>query len=338
MHGYLPRLQHPQQQQQYQQQLMAAGPSDVQQQLQAHLSWHGAQQMHASSWLAWQRRQEEQQQLATGSTTLGAEHTLLQAARSGNLHSLRAALAAGEPGAVHVRGAEGETVAHWAAQGGHLECLETLLRVGAAPDAANVWGDTPCHLAAAAGEHLCLRVLLASGADRNAVNSCNGYTPLHMAAEGGHMSCVEALLQGGASACQPCSAAGATAGHLAAYGGFVAVLQALLSAHADVEAADFEGRTLLHWAAAGGCLPAVQCLVRAGAEVTAVDSQGCTPRQLATAEGRTAVAWLLRDLEQKTGAAPGKWHTFGAGAGQVLQDRVASGVWSAGGGMWVLST
>lgn len=61
---------------------------------------------------------------------------------------------------------DGWTALHFAAEKGHVECVELLLREGAEVDARSLTGSTPLHLAAERGRKECMTLLLSARACR----------------------------------------------------------------------------------------------------------------------------------------------------------------------------
>ncbi len=127
--------------------------------------------------------------------------TLFVAARSGDLETVRAALA--DPAAVHATEAEtGDTALHMAARAGHFDLVEALLVAGAQVDAQNGLGWTALFCAAYNHESDCgypaiVQRLIEAGADVNA-RITFGLTPLMLAAGGGEAAVCKALLDAGA--------------------------------------------------------------------------------------------------------------------------------------------
>ncbi|EDQ92633.1 uncharacterized protein MONBRDRAFT_14154, partial [Monosiga brevicollis MX1] len=107
------------------------------------------------------------------------DNPLHDAAKRGNLSYLRESLAAGvSPNALDKAGS---TPLHWAARGGHLECVQELLgQPTVRVDVQNKLGDTPLHNAAWKGSAEVVLALLEHKADRSIVNS-NGETPFALA-------------------------------------------------------------------------------------------------------------------------------------------------------------
>lgn len=87
------------------------------------------------------------------------DNPLHEAAKRGNLPLLQECLANG----VSVNGLDkaGSTPLYWAAHGGHVDCLETLLKVANVTiNSQNKLGDTALHACAWKGHEDCVRFLL----------------------------------------------------------------------------------------------------------------------------------------------------------------------------------
>ncbi|KAG8229210.1 hypothetical protein J437_LFUL009692 [Ladona fulva] len=91
----------------------------------------------------------------------------------------------------------GTSPLHHAAQHGHLETAEALLRAGISRDARTKVDRTPLHVAATEGHVEIVKLLLKMGADVGARDMLH-MTPLHWAVERQHLDVVEVLLQYGA--------------------------------------------------------------------------------------------------------------------------------------------
>ena len=161
------------------------------------------------------------------------------------------------------------TALHLAAEAGHPQVTEALLRAGAQVNTPIVDGSTPfdrtaLHLAAARGHHEVAKVLLAHGAAVDAQTRAwdgPGETPLALAAEAGHAQVIGILAAAGAELTGPedslrplTTAAGA--GHGAA-------VRELVKHGAPVAAGQQEA---LVEAANGGHLDVVEALLEAGAD------------------------------------------------------------------------
>ena len=86
------------------------------------------------------------------------------------------------------------TPLHWAANRGHLDIVQALLKARADVNAKDEYGMTPLHLAAIRGHLGIIQALLKAGADVNAKDE-DEYTPLHLAAARGHLDIVQALIE-----------------------------------------------------------------------------------------------------------------------------------------------
>ncbi|XP_071438546.1 GA-binding protein subunit beta-1 [Hetaerina americana] len=91
----------------------------------------------------------------------------------------------------------GTSPLHHAAQHGHLETAEALLRAGISRDARTKVDRTPLHVAANEGHEEIVKLLLRMGADVGARDMLH-MTPLHWAVEREHLEVIEVLLQYGA--------------------------------------------------------------------------------------------------------------------------------------------
>ncbi|MBI5549497.1 MAG: ankyrin repeat domain-containing protein [Deltaproteobacteria bacterium] len=120
---------------------------------------------------------------------------LVQAALTGDVAGVRAALAAGVP--VGATNPVGMRALDSAAQAGHLEVVRVLLGAGADANATGSLGYTALTVAAMKGRTEAVRLLLASKA-RVDPKAIDGSTPLMMAALNGHLDIVRLLIRAGA--------------------------------------------------------------------------------------------------------------------------------------------
>jgi ankyrin repeat protein len=202
----------------------------------------------------------------------------------------------------------------FAAQNGHMSCVEALLASGADPNAVDEkTGTFPLLMAAQEGYVPCVDVLLASGADPNAVNENNGTFPLLQATQNGHVSCVDALLVSEADPNAVHEKDGAFPLLQAAQEGHVSCVDALLASGADVNAVNKKnGLFPLLQAAHRGHVSCVAALLASGADVNAVnDKTGTFPLLLASQNGyESCVDALLASgadpnvVNEKTGTFP----------------------------------
>ena len=192
----------------------------------------------------------------------GDEERFLEAVETGSLRRA-ASMLARSPELTSSASRYGSTPLHLAAQRGHLEVVELLVRHGAELDAEDALGSTPL-LEAVSGAHADVaHMLLGRGADASNGDS-NGRTPLHSAAAQDSLELAELLL----------------------------------THNARVEAKDADGWTPLLQAIAADARRVSACLLRHGADIGARDSSGQTVLHLAA---RLHSASLLRALVAQPG-------------------------------------
>ncbi|KAJ8389623.1 hypothetical protein AAFF_G00118600 [Aldrovandia affinis] len=190
-------------------------------------------------------------------------HRAIQAAREGDLYTLRALSASG-----------------------HLT-----------PAVADAQGATPVHHAARCGRLDCLHFLVVEAGLPGNARAENGASPVHDAAATGNVPALRWLVEHGDCGTEDRDSAGATALHLAARFGRVDVLQWLLSVGGSAEAETDCGALPAHYAAAKGDLTCLKLLVHQ--DPGCVNRQtgiGATPLYLASQEGHLhVVEYLVKD-------------------------------------------
>jgi|EP01049_Picozoa_sp_SAG25_P011512 hypothetical protein len=156
---------------------------------------------------------------------------------------------------------------HAAAESGHAEVVDQLLRAGVDPDQLDDDGLTPLRKAAAhvngrtpSGHDEIVRRLLEAGADANRADEESGETLLYKAAQDGNEMMLERLLMVQADTSQIESRRGETALHVAARMGRESVVRRLVEAGADPESLDDQGLSPLQWAADKGHAAVVSLL------------------------------------------------------------------------------
>ncbi|CAG5116489.1 unnamed protein product [Candidula unifasciata] len=119
---------------------------------------------------------------------------LLDAAKRGETDTVRALMSNGAPFTTDWLGT---SPLHFAAQFGHQETAEVLLRAGISRDARTKVDRTPLHVASQEGHLAIVQLLLQSNADIDAKDMLK-MTPLHWSTEKGHVSIIGLLIQSGA--------------------------------------------------------------------------------------------------------------------------------------------
>ncbi|XP_054161431.1 GA-binding protein subunit beta-1-like [Oppia nitens] len=119
---------------------------------------------------------------------------LLEASRNGETDEVKALMQSGAPFSTDWLGT---SPLHFAAQFGHIETAEVLLRAGISRDARTKVDRTPLHLCAQEGHLTIVSLLIMHGSDVDAKDMLR-MTPLHWAVERGHTDVVDCLLSNGA--------------------------------------------------------------------------------------------------------------------------------------------
>jgi ankyrin repeat protein len=231
-----------------------------------------------------------------------------------------------------VKDGDGNNPLHLAAQNGHVEAMEVLMRLEQFSLGCNKFGKTALHLAAQNGHGNVVEFLTDLKVDPNvkdrdswtplhhAAWKCYdvvvqklldapfgtnwwfqdrlGQTALHLAAERGNVNIVTILLQKGADVTVQCDD-GQTVLHRAAWGGSKAVMMELLSERTGhtgfLDLIDKDGRTALHIAAEKGNASLVELLLGCSATPDIQDNMEQTPLHLAAQSGHLHVAMQLVD-------------------------------------------
>ncbi|XP_059159667.1 GA-binding protein subunit beta-1-like isoform X2 [Physella acuta] len=119
---------------------------------------------------------------------------LLEAAKRGETDTVRALMSNGAPFTTDWLGT---SPLHFAAQYGHQETAEVLLRAGISRDARTKVDRTPLHVASQEGHVAIVQLLIGSNADIDAKDMLK-MTPLHWSTEKGHVSIIGQLIRNGA--------------------------------------------------------------------------------------------------------------------------------------------
>jgi len=173
----------------------------------------------------------------------------------------------------------------FAAKGGHLHCMEELLRASASLEGNKEW--LPLHAAVQSGKEA-VQLLLSARASPSV--PARTWAPLHEAARRRSVITTELLLNHG-SPIDAATADGATALHLAVQQGHEETVQVLLSRGASAGCRALSGAAPLHYAVQQGHLQLVQLLLAKNADPdqSMVDAAGietdCRPLHFAAQLG-----------------------------------------------------
>ena len=188
------------------------------------------------------------------------------------------------------RKADGKTALRFAAEFGHPEAVEVLVRLGGDMNTTaypGVFDSTPTYIAAEEGHVAVIEALGRLGADVNQART-DGITPVYAAGQQGHTSAIETLGKFGADV-NRADNNGWTPVFAAVYYGHTAAIEALGCLGADMNKGNNNGWTPVHVAAEKGHTVAVEVLGKLGADVNRPDNFGCTPMYAAAQLGHTAV-------------------------------------------------
>lgn len=246
---------------------------------------------------------------------------LERAVEAGDISRVRILLQKG--GDIERPNQEGQTLLSVAARKGFDVLVGELLDRKANPSAQDKYGRTALHWAADGGHVKCVQHLVGPrNTDPNKqymLNFLDGkkYTAVLLACARGSEEAVHALLAAGASASQTVNvseglvhAERVSAVHIAAQGGFVPTLMVLKNFDADLDARTADLCSPLHYAAAAGQASAVQWLLHNGAKVEVKNMAGKLPFDLAREEGQHRVLDTFKQFAEAQ-----KQAKLGAGAG-----------------------
>ena len=185
-----------------------------------------------------------------------------------------------------------------AAKNGNVSTVRMLLDKGVniqARESHGRWGvrGTALHLASAEGKEKMVQFLLSKGADVHAKDLINK-TALHRAAISGNNRIVDMLLEHGADINWKDSF-GKTALMYAVAHGHQDMVQLLLDQGANIESEDDYGWTALMYAARKGNQDTVQLLLDKGAEINTRDRGGWTALKYAERHHHKGLAQMLRN-------------------------------------------
>ncbi|KAK5981003.1 putative Ion channel nompc, partial [Trichostrongylus colubriformis] len=203
---------------------------------------------------------------------------------------------------VNSKSKTGEAPLHLAAQNGHVRVVNVLVQDhGASLEAITLDNQTALHFAARYGQLVVSQTLLALGANPNARDD-KGQTPLHLAAENDYPDVVKLFLkmkQNNRGVLTAIDHNGFTCAHIAAMKGSLAVVKELMMI-------DKAMATTLHMAAAGGHANIVKILLENGANAEDENAHGMTALHLGAKNGFVPILeafdkTLWRRCSKKTG-------------------------------------
>ncbi|XXG99886.1 hypothetical protein Hte_006227 [Hypoxylon texense] len=200
---------------------------------------------------------------------------------------------------------DGMTPLHWAAKHGHARVVEELLS-RTNPAEAALDGRTALHWASSRGHISVVKLLLSDKRVDVGCHSQNGWTALHWAACSGNRAVVvhgveKSVQDGGSSSESPPEAFSSISGGETK--GHEEVVRLLLDSGASPSAQNKQHQTALHWAAASGNAKIVRLLLDRGADLNTRDVHGFTPWQMAVDNGVDDVVTKMLALSNNGGAA-----------------------------------
>ncbi|KAG8444767.1 hypothetical protein GDO86_009803 [Hymenochirus boettgeri] len=189
-----------------------------------------------------------------------------------------------------------QTALHRAAVVGQSEVLALLIQEGCALDRQDKDGNTALHEASWHGFSQSVKLLVKAGANVLAKNKA-GNTPLHLACQNGHSQSCRILLLAGSRADLK-NNAGDTGLHVAARYNHLSIIRILLSAFCSVNEINQTGDTPLHIAAALNHRKVIKVLLEAGADAALINNAGQIALDTARHHNNSDVALLLTKAPQ----------------------------------------
>ena len=177
-----------------------------------------------------------------------------------------------------------KTALHYAATQGAWECVQLLIKAGAALDIKDCKGYTPLLLAVENGHLGIVKLLLAARCDVTLTKQ-HGWNGLHLATKNNDLDCVRCLLDAGLSPDSVSWMTRVSPINIAAEKGYIEILRLLLDSGASHSIADVTGLMPLHQAAKNNHVECIQLLVLHLAPTELYNEQGHTPAILAAIHG-----------------------------------------------------
>ena len=180
---------------------------------------------------------------------------------------------------------------HVAVVCGHVSTVKAMLKAGCPVDVVASNDGTVLYYAVQGGNTEVIREVLSTGCDINAAKN-NGMTPLHLAAKTGYTEAALELIRHGAEKAIVAVGFG-TPLHQAALGGHVSTVKAMLKAGCPEDVVASNGWSVLHFAAAGGNAEVIREVLSTGCDINAAGNDGKTSLHVAARVGNTKAALEL---------------------------------------------
>ena len=191
-----------------------------------------------------------------------------------------------------------------AANKGHLEAVNLLLRAKANPNIQNIFEETLLYQASSDGNLKLASLLLEAQADPNMANS-DGNTPLHIAISNHHFQIIDLLLAAKADLTRRSAVGcGETPLITASVSGYSEAVERLLQEKADPNVQATTGETPLLFASKYSHLGIVRMLLKAGANPNLQNINGITALHLASENGTENVHVQVIKTLLEAGADP----------------------------------
>ena len=213
------------------------------------------------------------------------ESALLQAANVGHIEAIQFLLKLGCN--VNVKDTKGWTALIIACQKGHMQVIEHLLKEHADVNIPTNYGWTALMIASQKGHMQFIEHLLKEHADVN-VQTNDGWTALMIASHYADAQVIEQLLKEHADVNLQ-NKEGTTSLMLASQSGRTQVVEQLLKEHADINLCNKEGTTSLMLASQNGHVQVMEQLLKEHADVNLQNKEGVTALMLASKYGYTQV-------------------------------------------------
>lgn len=186
---------------------------------------------------------------------------------------------------------DGATPTYLAAQGGHEDAIQMLVKCRAEVNACRDDGSTPMLIAANLGHNKVVELLVRSQADVNQAQH-DGWAPTCIAAYNGHTKVVDSLIRSWADLNQETNN-GSSPIYVAAQNGHTDVIQKLICNRANINHANSAGQTATYIAARWGHDKVIAHLIHSKADIRQTTNNGWTSICIAVDGGHHKVVEQL---------------------------------------------